>query len=50
MSNECRLVITLHALTEIRRILQIEENIYITSVYRHLGTNSKRLDYQGEII
>ena len=30
MSNECRRVITLHALTEIHRILQIEENISIS--------------------
>ena len=30
MSNECRRVITLYALTEIRRILQIEENISIS--------------------
>ena len=30
MSNECRRVIMLHALTEIRRILQIEENISIS--------------------
>ena len=30
MSNECRRIITLHALTEIRRILQIEENISIS--------------------
>ena len=30
MSNECRRVITLHVLTEIRRILQIEENISIS--------------------
>ena len=29
MSNECRRVITLHALTEIRRILRIEETISI---------------------
>ena len=29
MSNECRRVITLHALNEIRRILQIEETISI---------------------
>ena len=29
MSNECRRVITLHALAEIRSILQIEENISI---------------------
>ena len=27
MSNECRRVITLHVLAEIRSILQIEENI-----------------------
>ena len=30
MSNECRRVITLYALTEIRRMLQIEENISIS--------------------
>ena len=30
MSNECQRVITLHALTENRRILQIEENIFIS--------------------
>ena len=30
MSNECRRVITLHTLTEIRKILQIEENISIS--------------------
>ena len=29
MSNECRRVITLHTLAEIRSILQIEENISI---------------------
>ena len=29
MSNECRRVIMLHALTEIRRILRIEETISI---------------------
>ena len=29
MSNECRRVITLYALAEIRSILQIEENISI---------------------
>ena len=29
MSNECRRVITLHALAEIHSILQIEENISI---------------------
>ena len=29
MSNECRRVITLHALAEIRSILQIKENISI---------------------
>ena len=34
MSNECRQVITLRALTEICGILQIEENIYITCVLR----------------
>ena len=34
MSNECRQVITLHALTEIHRILHIEENIFITCVLR----------------
>ena len=30
MSNECRRVITLYSLTEICRILQIEENISIS--------------------
>ena len=30
MSNECQRVIMLHVLTEIRRILQIEENISIS--------------------
>ena len=30
MSNECQRVITLHVLTGIRRILQIEENISIS--------------------
>ena len=30
MSNECQRVVTLHALTEIRRILQIEENISVS--------------------
>ena len=30
MSNECWRVITLHALTEIREILQIEESISIS--------------------
>ena len=30
MSNECQRVITLHALTEKCRILQIEENISIS--------------------
>ena len=30
MSNECRRVITLHALTGIREILQIEESISIS--------------------
>ena len=29
MSNECRRIITLHALAEIHSILQIEENISI---------------------
>ena len=28
--KECRRIITLHALTEIHRILQIEENIFIS--------------------
>ena len=31
MTNECRRVITLHALTEIHEILQIEENISISN-------------------
>ena len=30
MSNECQRVITLHALTEIREILRIEESISIS--------------------
>ena len=41
MSNECRGVITLHALTEIHRTLQIEENISIsreTLAYAGRGT------------
>ena len=38
MSNECQRVITLHALTEICRILQIEENISI---------NCQTLTYAG---
>ena len=33
MSNECQRVITIHALTEIRRILQIEESISQTLTY-----------------
>ena len=40
MSNECHRVITLHALTEIRRILQIEETISIgrqTLIYAGRG-------------
>ena len=34
MSNECWRVIMLHALIEIRRISQIEENIFKPSVCR----------------
>ena len=30
MSNKCWIVIMLHALTEIRKVLQIEENISIS--------------------
>ena len=34
MSNECQRVIILHAPTEIRKILQIEENISIINIRR----------------
>ena len=54
MSNECQRVITLHALTEIRRILQIEENISIsrqTLTYTGRGMVTvhflPELQYQG---
>ena len=39
MSNECQRVITLHALTEIHRILHIEENV---SVSRQTLTHAGR--------
>ena len=38
MSNECQRVIMLHALNEICRILQIEENIYFLLVIKHKHT------------
>ena len=40
MSNECRGVITLHALSEICRTLQIEENI--STISRQTLTNAGR--------
>ena len=50
MSNECRRVIMLHALAEIRSILQIEENICIrrqTLSYARRGAWSLYISFQN---
>ena len=47
MSNECRRVITLYALTEIREILQIEESISISCQNMHRKGMALYISFQN---
>ena len=50
MSNECRRVITLHVLAEIRSILQIEENVSIRrQTLTHAGRGMVAVHFLPEL-